>query len=386
MVKDSVALGSPDCDGTQPLLQPHRMGRYQLGNRVVMAPLTRCRATNPDLVPTELHARYYAQRASAGLIITEGTWISRDAVGWHDVPGLFTDAQVRGWSMVTDAVHREGGVIFAQLWHTGSTSHPDFFSGTPPLAPSAVNPGLHSPTPSGNQPTVTPRAMTLDDIRTTINDYAVATTNAVRAGFDGVQLQAGFSYLISQFLNPRTNMRTDAYGGSTQNRARLLFDVIDAVGERIDLRQVGVKAGPAWAERGEFVSTTDTLPTTEYVIDRLNDYPLAHWLLMGAMADLSTSPLSGLQGDGMFSFFRPRYRGTLMANVGMTRERGNRLIADGLADLVAFGETFIANPDLPERFSRRAPIARSDRALHYTPGPHGYTDYPRYHTTFETTR
>jgi N-ethylmaleimide reductase len=371
-------------NASQPLLRPYRMGEYQLANRVVMAPLTRCRATNPDLAPTELHARYYAQRASAGLIITEGTWISRDAVGWHDVPGLFTDAQVRGWSAVTDAVHRERGVIFAQLWHTGSTSHPDFFAGTAPLAPSAVNPGLRSPTPSGNQPTVTPRAMTQQDIRTTISDYATAAGNAVRSGFDGVQLQAGFNYLISQFLNPATNLRTDAYGGSIENRARFLFDVLDAVGERIDIGRVGVKAGPAWAERGEFVSTSDTLATTEYVVDRLNDHPLAHWLLMGAMADLSGGPLSGVQGDEMFSHFRARYRGTLIANVGMTHERGNRLIADELADLVAFGETFIANPDLPARFAARAPIQRSDRALHYTPGPHGYTDYRPYELDAET--
>jgi len=365
-------------DGTQPLLRPYRMGDYQLANRVVMAPLTRCRATNPGLVPTQLHERYYAQRASAGLIITEGTWISRDSVGWHDVPGLFTDAQIRGWSAVTDAVHRAGGVIFTQLWHTGSASHPDFFAGTAPLAPSAVNPGLSSPTPSGNKPTVTPRAMTRQDIRATINDYAVAAANASRAGFDGVQLQAGFNYLISQFLNPATNTRTDAYGGSIENRARFLFDVIDAVGERIDIGRVGIKAGPAWGESGEFVSTADTLATNEHVVDRLNEYPLAHWLLMGAMADLSGGPLSGLQDDGMFSYFRPRYRGTLIANVGMTRERGNHLIADELADLVAFGETFIANPDLPARFGALAPIQRSDRALHYTPGPHGYTDYPSY--------
>ena len=368
---------------TQPLLRPYWMGQYQLANRVVMAPLTRCRATNPDLVPTELHTHYYSQRASAGLIIAEGTWISHDAIGWHDVPGLFTDAQVRAWSAVTDAVHREGGVIFAQLWHSGSASHPDFFAGTAPLAPSAVNPQLRSPTPSGNKSTMTPRAMTRDDIRTTISDYASAAGNAMRAGFDGVQLQAGFNYLISQFLNPRTNVRNDAYGGSIESRARLLFDVLDAVGDRIDIDRVGVKAGPAWAEHGEFVSTADTLATAEYVVDRLNEYPLAHWLLMGAMADLSGAPLSDLQGNGMFSHFRPRYHGTLIANVGMTRERGNQLIAGGLADLVAFGETFIANPDLPARFAALAPIQRSDRALHYTPGPHGYTDYPPYEPTAE---
>jgi N-ethylmaleimide reductase len=346
----------PEHDGAQPLLWPYRAGDYPLANRVVMAPMTRSRATNADLVPTELHAQYYAQRASAGLIITEGTWVSRDAVGWHDVPGLFTDAQVRGWSGVTEAVHREGGVIFAQLWHTGSLSHPEFFSGTAPLAPSAVNPRLHSPTSSGNQPTVTPRAMTQDDIRRTINDFATAAANAVRAGFDGVQLQAGFNYLISQFLNPRTNVRTDDYGGSIENRARFLFDVLDAVGARIDISKVGVKAGPAWGERGEFVSTADTLETSEYVIERLNEYSLAHLLLMGA----------------------------IIANVGMTRERGNQLIDGGLVDLVAFAEMFIANPDLPQRFDAVAPIIRSDRALHYTPGPHGYTDHPRYETAAET--
>ena len=371
---------------TQPLLQPYRMGDYTLANRVVMAPLTRCRATNPDLVPTDLHVRYYAQRASAGLIITEGTWVSRDAIGWHDVPGLFTGAQVRGWSAVTDAVHDGGGVIFAQLWHTGSASHPDFCSGTAPFAPSAVNPGVHSPTPSGDQPTVVPRAMTKADIHTTITDFATAAGNAVRAGFDGVQLQAGFNYLISQFLNPRTNLRIDSYGGSIENRARLLFEVLDAVGDRIDIGRVGVKAGPAWGEHGEFISTADTLATNEYVVDRLNEYPLAHWLLMGAMADLSCGPLSGLHGDGMFSYFRPRYRGNLIANVSMTRERGNQLIADGLADLVAFGETFIANPDLPARFAALAPIQRSDRTLHYTPGPHGYTDYPPHEPSAETGR
>ena len=362
---------------TQPLLQPYKMGEYQLANRVIMAPLTRCRATNPDLLPTELHVQYYAQRASAGLIITEGTWISHDAVGWHDVPGLFTDAQVRAWSAVTDAVHREGGVIFAQLWHTGSSSHPDFFAGTAPLAPSAVNPGVSSPTPSGNKPTVTPRAMTRDDIRTTIGDYATAAANAMRAGFDGVQLQAGFNYLISQFLNPSTNVRTDGYGGSIENRARLLFDVLNAVGERIDIGRVGVKAGPAWGERGEFVSTTDTLAASEYVVDRLNEYPLAHWLLMGAMAD-SAAVRYPICRVGMFSHFRPRYRGTLISNVGMTRERGNQLIAEGLADLVAFGENVHRQPHLPARFAALAPIQRSDRTLHYTPGPHGYTDYPPY--------
>jgi N-ethylmaleimide reductase len=342
-----------------------------------MAPLTRARATNAELTPTDLHVRYYAQRASAGLIISEGIWISRDAIGWHDVPGLFTDAQVRAWSAVTDAVHAAGGLIFAQLWHTGSSSHPDFFSGTPPLAPSAVNPGLRSHTPSGLKPTVVPRAMTRADIAATVADYAQTATNARRAGFDGVQLQAGFSYLISQFLNSATNLRTDEYGGSVVNRARLLFEIIDAVGDRIDLNRVGVKAGPAWAEHGAFRSTHDTLETADYVIGRLNDYPISHLLVMTAMADLSGRPLANLQGRGMYEHYRPRFDGTLIANVGITPEAGNALIADGLVDLVALGQPFIANPDLPTRLATGVALTTPDPSTFYTAGPIGYTDYPQ---------
>jgi N-ethylmaleimide reductase len=368
-------MTSPAAIG-QPLLTPYRMGDLHLSNRVVMAPLTRCRATNADLAPTELHTEYYAQRASAGLIVSEGIWVSRDAIGWHDVPGLFTDHQVRSWSKVTDAVHQRGGLIFAQLWHAGAVSHPDFFEGVAPLAPSAIDPQMRAPTPTGSKPTSTPRAMTTHDIASTIEDFAAAAANAIRAGFDGVQLQAGYSYLISQFLNPATNDRTDAYGGAISNRARMLFDVIDAVGSRVDIGRVGVKAGPAWAESGRFRSTDDTLAVAEYVANRLDDYPISHWMVMGAMADLSNTPLHTLAGDAMFGHFRPRFRGTLMANVGMTRSRGNRLVADKTVDLVAFGQAFIANPDLPERLAADATLAVPDHTTFYTPGASGYTDYP----------
>jgi N-ethylmaleimide reductase len=218
--------------------------------------------------------------------------------------------------------------------------------------------------------------MTSRDIASTIEDFATAAANAMRAGFDGVQLQAGYSYLISQFLNPATTHRTDGYGGAVDGRARLLFDVLDAVGARIGIGRVGVKAGPAWAESGRFRSGDGALGDAEYVADRLDDYALSHWMLMGAMADLSDTPLRGLAGDEMFAHFRPRFRGTLIGNVGMTQERGNTLVDDGTVDLVAFGQPFIANPDLPERFAARVPLAIPDHATFYTPGSHGYTDYP----------
>ncbi|GAA4629439.1 alkene reductase [Actinoallomurus vinaceus] len=364
---------------TQPLLLPYDMRDVTLGNRVVMAPLTRSRARDHGLAPTDLHAEYYAQRASAGLIISEGVWISRDAVGWHDVPGLFTGEQVAAWREVTDAVHRAGGTIFAQLWHTGSASHPDFFDGRPPLAPSAVNPGLSSPTPTGHKPTVRPQAMTAHDISRTIADYATAARNAMAAGFDGVQLQAGFNYLISQFLNPRTNLREDQYGGSIENRARFLFDVIEAVGEFVDLRRVGVKAGPAWSETGEFVAGPAAVADSEYVLRRLNDYELSHLLLMGTMVDPAGGPLEQLAGDGMFRHFRKVYHGTIIANVGFDQRRANRILAEDLADLVAFGTPFIANPDLPARFASGSWLAAPKRDLIYGPAAAGYTDYPPSH-------
>lgn len=360
----------------QPLLLPHHMHDVTLANRVVMAPMTRSRARNAGLLPTHLHSEYYAQRASAGLIISEGVWISRAAVGWRDVPGLFTSEQVAKWRGVTDAVHHAGGVIFAQLWHTGSASHPDFLGGRPPLAPSAVNPRLMAPTSAGRKPTVQPRMMTVHDIRQTIADYATAARNAMAAGFDGIQLQAGFNYLISQFLNPRTNLRKDLYGGSIENRARFLFDVIEAIGEFVDLRRVGVKVAPAWPEREGSAAGSAMVAESEHLLARLNDYDLSHLLLMRTMIDPADGLLQTLNGDRMFRHFRKIYRGTIIANAGFDQRRGNEIVRQNLADLVAYGQAFIANPDLPARFASHSPLAELKPDLIYGPGAAGYTDYP----------
>jgi hypothetical protein len=202
----------------QPLFTPVQMGKLQLPNRIIMAPLTRMRAANPGHVPSELHVEYYAQRASAGLIIGECTEISPDAYGWADTPGLWSAEQVRGWRGVTDAVHKKGGLMYAQLWHTGAMSHPDFFDGALPMSASNVNPEQESVTPSGRKPTVAPRPMSKDEIRQTVADFGIAAKNAMEAGFDGVQIQANYLYLIAQFLNSATNLRKDEYGGSTVNR------------------------------------------------------------------------------------------------------------------------------------------------------------------------
>jgi N-ethylmaleimide reductase len=257
----------------QPLLQPCRLGDLALPNRVVMAPLTRGRANNSRHVPNDLMRQYYEQRATAGLIVSEGAWVSEAGQGWLGAPGIYNQEQGSGWKAITEAVHAKGGRIFAQLWHQGSVSHPSFFpDGSLPLAPSAIDPKQTVHIASGAIMTVTPREMTRADIRQAIADYRNAAQIAKDAGFDGVQLQAGFVYLIQQFLHEPTNRRTDEYGGSIENRARFLFDVLEAVLEGWPSERVGVKTGPMMNELGLFKAVDSTLPMSEYVYEKLNAY------------------------------------------------------------------------------------------------------------------
>jgi N-ethylmaleimide reductase len=351
------------------------MGDLVLRNRIVMAPLTRMRARSHDHVPTGLQAEYYAQRATAGLIVTEATAISPAGFGWADTPGLWTQEQMRGWRRVTDAVHAAGGRIIAQLWHMGAMSHPDLRDGALPLSASDVDPEQQSVTFAGRVPTVAPRPMTTEEIRRTAAEYARAARNAMAAGFDGVQILANYLYLLAQFLNRATNRRTDEYGGNIERRARILFEVVEAVLEEVDPSKVGVKISPMH-ESGPFAANDETLPIAEYAIRELNGYGLSHLLLMGNTTDFTNTPLEPLTGDGMFRHFRPIFRGTLIANVQMNAERSHRLISEGLADLVAFGRPFIANPDLVERLRTGAPFADIDWATVYASGPNGYSDYP----------
>ncbi|HEY1926235.1 MAG TPA: alkene reductase, partial [Caulobacteraceae bacterium] len=283
----------------QPLFTPHRLGDLDLPNRIVMAPLTRMRARSHDHVPTSLQAEYYAQRAAAGLIVTEATAISPDGFGWADTPGLWTQEQVRGWRRVTDAVHAAGGRIIAQLWHMGAMSHPDLRDGAAPLSASDVDPQQQSVTAAGRVPTVTPRPMTRVEIRQTAADYARAARNAMEAGFDGVQILANYLYLLAQFLNKATNRRTDDYGGGIEQRARILFEVVEAVLHEVEPSRVGVKISPMH-ETGPFAANDETLPMAEYAVRELSGYGLSHLLLMGTTTDFTGTPLVPLTGDGMF--------------------------------------------------------------------------------------
>jgi N-ethylmaleimide reductase len=371
------ALDKVETGALQPMFTPYRMGDLDLPNRIVMAPLTRMRARSDDHVPTAHQADYYVQRASAGLIVAEGVAISPDGFGWADTAGLWTDEQVRGWRVVTDAVHAAGGRIIVQLWHTGAIAHPDLRGGKAALSASDVNPEQISVIATGRVPTATPRPMTREEIRQTVVDYARAARNAMLAGFDGVQIQANYLYLLAQFLNKTTNRRTDEYGGGIEGRARFLFEVVEAILKEVPPSKVGVKIGPMH-ETGPFAANDETLPAAEYAIRELNGYDLSHLLIMGNSTDFTGSPLEPLTGDGMFRHFRPIFRGPLIANVSIDAERGNRLIAEGLADLVAFGRPFIANPDLVERLKTGAPLAEIDWKTVYASGPEGYSDYPAF--------
>lgn len=367
---------------TQQLLTPYNKN-IQLTSRVVMAPMTRSRATNSDKAPTdELHGLYYEQRASAGLIITEGSQVSERAVGYINTPGIHTQAQIDGWKKVTQRVHNKGGKIFIQLWHVGRMSHPEFHNGELPLAPSAINPEAESYTPEGNKKTVTPKAMSQDDIDTTIKDFQQAAQNAVEAGFDGVEIHSSNGYLFHQFFNATSNKRTDRYGGSIENRARFFFEVLDAIKEVIPQERIGARFNPSLHGVFGMEMDKETIPTFEYIIKKLNDYNLAYIHLSEPFTDVSDIPYAVTE---IAKHFRPLYNGTLMINAGFDQESGNQVIANGYADLVAFGKLYISNPDLVARFEKNIALSYWDKDTFYTPGKEGYTDYTKANITEATT-
>lgn len=364
----------------QNLLTPYNKN-INLKNRVVMAPMTRSRAVNDENKPTdELQGLYYEQRASAGLIITEGSQVSERAVGYVNTPGIHTKAQVEGWKKVTKRVHDKGGKIFIQLWHVGRMSHPDFHDGELPLSSSAINPNEQSYTPDGFKDTVTPKEMTKEDIKTTVEDFKNAAKNAVEAGFDGVEIHSSNGYLFHQFFNGTSNKRTDEYGGSHENKARFFFEVLDAIKEVIPEEKIGARFNPSLNGVFGMTMDEDTIPTFEYIIKKLNDYNLAYIHLSEPFTDVSDIPYAVTE---IAKHFRPLYNGTLMINAGFDQDSGNEVIASGNADLVAFGKPYISNPDLVERFEKGLELADWDKDTFYTPGKEGYTDYPMANTKQE---
>lgn len=361
-------------DSKQSLLQPIHLGALNLKNRVIMAPMTRNRADNPDNVPTALHAEYYQQRASAGLIITEGAQVSKKAVGYINTPGIHNEKQVEGWKKVTTSVHKEGGLIFIQLWHVGRISHPDFHGGEKPWAPSAINPNAQSYTPEGFKDTVTPHEMSTHEVKMTIQEFKAAAKFAADAGFDGVEIHASNGYLFHQFFNNSSNQRTDEYGGSVENKTRFLFEVIEAVKVFIPENRIGIRLNPSLHGIFGMQADEETIPTFEYIVKRLNDYNLAYLHLSEPFNDISDVDFLV---QHIAEHFRPLYKGNLMINAGFKRESGNKVINENNADCVAFGKLFISNPDLVERFEAEAKLAEWEEKTFYTPGKEGYTDYPK---------
>ncbi|MBW4696017.1 MAG: alkene reductase [Lyngbya sp. HA4199-MV5] len=353
------------------LFSPIQLGAYTLPNRIVMAPLTRNRASEGN-VPTELNAIYYAQRASAGLLISEATQVTPYGQGYPATPGIHSREQITGWKLVTDAVHARGGRIFLQLWHVGRISHPSLQpGGVLPVAPSAIAPEAgEATTYEGPKPYVTPRALETDELPGIIEAYRQGAENALTAGFDGVEIHGANGYLLDQFLRDGTNQRTDAYGGSVEKRARLLLEVTEAVVGMCGANRVGVRLSPS----STFNSMTDSDPeaTFGYAVDALNRFGLAYLHL------LEPSEADERHGGILVptSYFRPIFKGLLMVNWDYDRDKANAAIADGAADLVSFGKLFIANPDLPERFQANTSLNEPDPSTFYGGDEKGYTDYP----------
>jgi len=358
----------------QALLSSYKMGDLTLKNRVVMAPLTRSRANNEGNVPTdELQGLYYELRASAGLIISEGSQISKEAVGYINTPGIYSKEQIEGWKKVTKRVHNKGGKIFIQLWHVGRISHPYFHQGKLPLAPSAINPETKSYTKNGFEKTVTPKEMSAEDIERTINDFAQAAKNAMEAGFDGVEIHASNGYLFHQFFCNCSNKRTDKYGGTIENKARFLFEVLDKMKKVIPENRIGIRLNPSMHNMGGITIDSETIPTFDYIIKKLNTYNLAYLHLSEPFNDVSEVPFAELN---IAKRYRPLYKGTLMINTSFTQETGNAIIERDEADLVAFGKPFISNPDLVERFKLNEKLNKWDETTFATTGTKGYLDYP----------
>jgi 2,4-dienoyl-CoA reductase-like NADH-dependent reductase (Old Yellow Enzyme family) len=356
------------------LFRPFRLHDLPLPNRIVLAPMTRSRAGAARL-PNALMAEYYAQRSSAGLLVTEATTISEEANGWNESPGIYTDEMTEGWKLTTEAVHKKGGVIFLQLWHMGRASHSSFHGGQPAVAPSAIKiNGEDIHTPTGKQPNEIPRALDTAEIPRVADDYRTAAARAKVAGFDGVEIHGANGYLIDQFLQSKTNHRTDRYGGSVENRYRFLKEVVEAVTSVWPANRVGVRLAPNGAFND--MGSPDFREQFTFVAGRLDGFGLSYLHVLDGLA----FGFHKLGEPMTLGEFRKVFHGPLIGNCGYTQETADKVIAEGFADLIAFGRPYISNPDLVERFRHGWPLAPlAPMPDWYSPtGETGYTDFAPY--------
>jgi 2,4-dienoyl-CoA reductase-like NADH-dependent reductase (Old Yellow Enzyme family) len=347
---------------SDPLFQPLQAGAFQLPNRIVMAPLTRCRAST-GRVPNAMMAEYYAQRSTFGMILSEATSVSAQGVGYPNTPGIWSDEQVAGWKLVTDAVHQKGGQILLQLWHVGRMSDPIYLDGNLPVAPSAIAPAGHVSLVRPEKPFVTPRALDTSEIPEVIADFRRGAENAKAAGFDGVEIHGANGYLIDQFLQDSTNKRTDEYGGSLENRARLLLEIVDAVVSVWGADRVGVHLAPR-ADAHD-MGDSNISETFLHVARELGKRKLAFLCARESHDQPALGPS-----------LKQAFGGVFIANESFTADSAREAIRSGAADAVAFGKAAIANPDLVERFRINGPLNPQDPPTFYGEGPLGYTDYP----------
>jgi N-ethylmaleimide reductase len=371
-LQEAIALQNPVLVRTQEpnaLFSPYRLGDLELSNRLVMSPMTRSRAVEGN-VPNPLAPTYYAQRASAGLILTEATQVSPQGVGYIRTPGIHSAEQVRGWRAITDAVHRAGSKIFAQLWHVGRVSHPDFHGGALPVAPSALPVEGEAFTTKGRTKLVTPRALEIDELPGIVATFRAGAENAKAAGFDGVELHGANGYLLDQFLRDGPNRRTDAYGGSIENRARFPLEVVDAVTAVWSPQRVGYKVAPYFS--GYSMSDSHPLETFSFIASELSKRGLLYLHVTEAVNDPAKPAGSGRATP----ILRGKFKGALIANGGYDVRTAQAAIARGEADLVAFGVPFLANPDLPVRYRSDAALNAPDQATFYAGEEKGYIDYP----------